>query len=233
MGIPIDRLVFTNESQGGNDERGTWAHPRVAHSFAMWCSPAFEVQVTEWIEEVRTTGGVTNRQLPASAFDLIIAQAQASKALEERVSVLEDRDRERAARESRRLAETSDRLLLSPAPTSPPPPRSLRADINTLIRNNSFGTNGLFDQRIAAENWNRLYREFRDREHFDLKRRARNSGEAPLDIAKALRVEQPLYNLAYALWPPRDLCDDPSLAKLREVANEVRQLSIFTKEVRP
>lgn len=53
MGIPILELT---EVRVGGDHSGTWAHPRVAHSFAQWCSPHFAVKVTEWIEDIRTQG---------------------------------------------------------------------------------------------------------------------------------------------------------------------------------
>lgn len=58
MGIPIDRLIEVNESQGSNEDRGTWGHPKVALRFAQWCSDEFAVQVDCWIDELLTTGKV-------------------------------------------------------------------------------------------------------------------------------------------------------------------------------
>jgi hypothetical protein len=58
MGIPIDQLIEVNESQGSNESRGTWLHPKVALRFAQWCSPQFAVQVDCWIDELITTGKV-------------------------------------------------------------------------------------------------------------------------------------------------------------------------------
>jgi len=47
--IPTTELIQT--IQGGEPIRqGTWVHPRVAIHLAMWCSPAFAVQVVSWVE---------------------------------------------------------------------------------------------------------------------------------------------------------------------------------------
>ncbi|GEM_PF-4294500 len=56
-GIPGD--VLTKITTGPNSQRGTWVHPQVAYHLAMWCSPAFAVQVTEWIHDIRTKGYAT------------------------------------------------------------------------------------------------------------------------------------------------------------------------------
>jgi hypothetical protein len=57
-GIPADQLLEVNESNGTNESRGTWLHPKVALRFAQWCSPHFAVQVDCWIDELLTTGKV-------------------------------------------------------------------------------------------------------------------------------------------------------------------------------
>lgn len=44
-GIPVVDLVETREGASG----GTYVHPQVAISLAMWISPEFEVAVTNWI----------------------------------------------------------------------------------------------------------------------------------------------------------------------------------------
>lgn len=41
-GIPVDRLVNT-KLDGANEDRGTWAHRKVAIRFAQWCSDEFAV----------------------------------------------------------------------------------------------------------------------------------------------------------------------------------------------
>ncbi|SMF90888.1 KilA-N domain-containing protein [Azospirillum oryzae] len=38
---------------------GTWGHPQVGYHFAQWCSPAFAVQVTEWIHDIKRQGYAT------------------------------------------------------------------------------------------------------------------------------------------------------------------------------
>jgi hypothetical protein len=56
--IPADQLVQVNESEGSNEQRGTWGHPKLAIRFAQWCSDEFAVQVDCWIDELMTTGKV-------------------------------------------------------------------------------------------------------------------------------------------------------------------------------
>lgn len=58
MGIPIDVLAVSVVN-GPNNQRGTWVHSHVAYHLAQWCSPAFAVQVTEWIHDIRTKGYAT------------------------------------------------------------------------------------------------------------------------------------------------------------------------------
>jgi hypothetical protein len=36
-GIPADQLLYSNESTGSNETRGTWAIKQVALKFAAWC----------------------------------------------------------------------------------------------------------------------------------------------------------------------------------------------------
>lgn len=58
LGIPRTELVQT-VSGGVATKQGTWVHPQVAYHLAQWCSPAFAVQVTEWIHDIRTKGYAT------------------------------------------------------------------------------------------------------------------------------------------------------------------------------
>lgn len=53
MGIPIDKLLCV-----GDGTTGTWGHPKAAIKFAAWCSVAFEIQVTTWIDELLQSGSV-------------------------------------------------------------------------------------------------------------------------------------------------------------------------------
>lgn len=57
-GIPANELVASkkgNPAHGG----GTWVHPKVALHLAQWCSAAFAVQVTFWLDELLTKGRVS------------------------------------------------------------------------------------------------------------------------------------------------------------------------------
>jgi KilA-N domain len=67
MGIPITSDSDGSEAllyitKGGNQEQGTWAHPKVAIRFAQWCSDEFAIQVDSWVEELLRTGTVSVNQ---------------------------------------------------------------------------------------------------------------------------------------------------------------------------
>jgi KilA-N domain len=65
-GTQIHRdLLIQTITTGPNEERGTWAHPRVAIHCAMWCSAMFAVQVTSWVEDWYAT---RRNPLVADAF---------------------------------------------------------------------------------------------------------------------------------------------------------------------
>jgi hypothetical protein len=66
-GIPLDDLI-TTDVVGANEDRGTWAHPKIAIRFAQWCSVKFAIQVDFWIDELLNTGKV---ELAPSAPQLL------------------------------------------------------------------------------------------------------------------------------------------------------------------
>jgi hypothetical protein len=61
-GIPADLLIVVNESEGSNDERGTWGHPSIAISIAGWISPEFDVWASEVLRLV-----ISNQFTPQTA----------------------------------------------------------------------------------------------------------------------------------------------------------------------
>jgi hypothetical protein len=105
IGIPIDVLV-KGTNTGPNSERGTWVHPRVAYHLGQWCSPKAAVQVTEWLEELHTTGTVSLRpqkamttnemflwqaQINVEMEQKLLAQGEQIAALQEQVTAITDR----------------------------------------------------------------------------------------------------------------------------------------------
>jgi hypothetical protein len=68
IAIPIDSLITTIGSDASPEDRGTWAHPKIAIRFAQWCSVEFAIQVDFWIDELLTTGKV---ELAPSAPQLL------------------------------------------------------------------------------------------------------------------------------------------------------------------
>ncbi len=56
--------------QGRNG--GTWAHPDIAIQFAMWCSPAFALQVSKWVRTYMTEGRLeAEESIPAHELKFI------------------------------------------------------------------------------------------------------------------------------------------------------------------
>jgi hypothetical protein len=79
MGIPIARLLCV-----GDGTTGTWGHPKLAIKFAAWCSVAFEVQVTSWIDELLTNGKV---ELEPKTKIQMLAEIAQQMAEQERVQI--------------------------------------------------------------------------------------------------------------------------------------------------
>jgi hypothetical protein len=93
-GIPVHehiQVVMGAPETGG----GSWAHPRIAHHFAMWCSPEFAVKVTGWVEEIRTTGFATSGAMDAGPMgrllDAVVRMLDRLEAIERRLDGREER----------------------------------------------------------------------------------------------------------------------------------------------
>ena len=67
MGIP--RVDLVSVQLGGNGERHTWVHRKVAIHLAQWISPDFAVWVTDLVERY-VTGQVTTEQSRAAAQEI-------------------------------------------------------------------------------------------------------------------------------------------------------------------
>lgn len=63
-GIPADQLIEVNESEGSNDNRGTFAHPHLSLDFAQWCNVQLKIQCLKWLDELLTTGKVELEPTP-------------------------------------------------------------------------------------------------------------------------------------------------------------------------
>jgi hypothetical protein len=94
-----------------------------------------------------------------------------------------------------RAAEAGAELKALPPATKEPEERSLRANLNTLVRAYCHANN--VSHPTA---WGSLYREFRDRYHVDLKIRAANGTCKPLDVAQSLGLLEDLYAVAETLF---------------------------------
>ena len=55
----LQTVELIKHNSGGNGERHTWVHPRVAIiNIAQWISPQFDVKVSGWVYEIMMTGKV-------------------------------------------------------------------------------------------------------------------------------------------------------------------------------
>jgi len=132
---------------------------------------------------------LAEQQAPTSA-QVALALAQALVEHERRLNEVTARV---AAIEARQQ-EAEQQLQALPEPTAPPADITKRALLNRLIRAYAIET-GVPVNVL----WNRLYLEFRDRYHVDLKARATHR-KATLDVAEELGHIETLYNLACHLF---------------------------------
>lgn len=98
-GIPVLSLIQAKNG-GASGEHGTWIHPRVASHFAMWLSPKFAVQVTDWIDrymrgDISLVADVVARhdQVHGMQSNVVIESKEIDDPFDEKESVLIKRRR--------------------------------------------------------------------------------------------------------------------------------------------
>lgn len=123
---------------------------------------------------------------------LLLQQAQLLVAMEDRLASVE----QTVEQMHQRQQNAARALLALPEPEGLPMPRTLRSHLVARMRGAAEAT-GLPHNDL----WNKLYIEFRDRYHVDLKARAKNGDKKPLDVAEEMRLMTALYDLACFLWP--------------------------------
>ncbi len=65
-------ITITSGIKGQRGGGGTWAHPDIAIQFAMWCSPAFALQVSKWVRTYMTEGRLeAEESIPAHELKFI------------------------------------------------------------------------------------------------------------------------------------------------------------------
>jgi hypothetical protein len=50
VGIPTSQMIQI--TKGNTENRGTYAHRKIAIAFATWCSPEFFAVVIDWVEDI-------------------------------------------------------------------------------------------------------------------------------------------------------------------------------------
>lgn len=170
-------LLKINTNQIENEER----RQRIIR-FQRWAA--------EVLGEVVETGTYIAPGAAPSQAQLALVMAQALVEHERRLNEVAARV---AAIEARQQ-EAEQQLQALPEPTAPPADITKRALLNRLIRAYAIQT-GVPVNVV----WDRLYMEFRDRYHIDLKARATHR-KGPLDVAEELGHIETLYNLACHLF---------------------------------
>jgi len=136
--------------------------------------------------------------------DILLQALQSLVEKEKKIAALEQGHSQLAGRVDtieRRAQEATGQLLALPLPDESVIGLSTRAKVVRVVRVYCRESGVAY-----PEAWGCLYREFRDRYHVDLVRRARNEGSSPLDVAEDLEAEGyicllgDLYAVAYDLF---------------------------------
>lgn len=143
----------------------------------------------EVLPSIRKTGGyqvkpMTTAEALLASAKILVEHEHQIQALQTRVQVIEDR------------AEEAEQALADlPEPLIHPADLTTRAKVNRMVRDycHRWGKN-------HREAWGWLYREFRDRYHFDLVERAKHRGLKPLEMAELLGQLENLYAIAYQIF---------------------------------
>lgn len=90
-GIPASGLITIIKGGNNKTAQGSWIHPKLAIHFAMWCSPSFALQVSNWILELGLTGRVELGKEKSSA-ELVKLQKQLFVITTEKQKLLVDKE---------------------------------------------------------------------------------------------------------------------------------------------
>jgi hypothetical protein len=115
MVIPIDQILVSNESQGTNEQRGTWAIEDVAIKFAAWCSIPFEIWMIQQIKTLMSEGSVSleTKQTPQTyieALKALVAVEEEKERLKKEAELMELEKKELES-ENERQSEIIDELF--------------------------------------------------------------------------------------------------------------------------
>ena len=143
----------------------------------------------EVLPAIRKTGTYSVKSL--SPAEMLLSQAQVLVDHERQIQTLQTRVE---AIETR--TEVALQSLTSlPTPDVHPADLSTRAKVNRIVRDHCYSSG--IEHREA---WVSLYREFRDRYHFDLVERAKHRGLKALEVAELEGQLENLYAVAYAIF---------------------------------
>jgi len=126
-----------------------------------------------------------------SMEDMMIAQLQNMKAVKEQVNLIEDKINEIKSNQF----EAVEDIKRLPEPIEQIDPTTTRKNITRLIRSYCLNSSSSFQQA-----YNDLYTEVKYRLSKDLKKRSKNAGNKPLDIAEELGLIEQVYSLALELF---------------------------------
>ena len=184
--VKVQGPLIMQVDGGPNEERGTYAHRRIALHCAAWISAEFEQWVYEKIEELATRGRVEFFVSP-TPLQALRQTLEAMELQERRMATVEARVDEIVAVRDRATAE----LRHVERADQPAPPLTTRDRVNRLVR--AFCKANGADH---SDTWTRLYRELFYRCDFNAQVRARNSGRRALDEVDAAGLMPDLFAVA-------------------------------------
>lgn len=150
----------------------------------------------EVLPAIRKTGSYSIQ--PQTPAELLLQSVQMLVEQERRIAQQQaqlNQNTQAIAQIQQTQQDAQQHLNALPPATVKVPPKTTRALISETVRGFSMQTGTNF-----RDNWNQLYREFRQRYHIDLVIRATNANKRPLDIAEELGMLEELYALAVELF---------------------------------
>jgi len=185
-------------SESGNNPQGG----RPAKEYLLTLDMAKELAMVErnekgkqarqyFLECERKVKSAMVTQKPMSSLEILVAQSQALLDQDRKIEALATKvDAITAARE-----QSIKTLEAMPEAEVSVPSVTTRLFVNRVVREYCLANDYGF-----PDAWNRLFLEFRDRYHVDLKARATHAKAKPLDIAEEEELMDELYALALSLF---------------------------------
>ena len=164
----------------------------IAKKFDKWLRSVVIPSIRE--KGYYSTKPLTSAEMLLAAAEELVKHERQLKDHEERISMIEEQQRD-----------AMDALMDVEFADEEPDEKTLRAKINQLVRAYCLATGTEYQ-----ELWNRIYTDFKYRYHIDLKKRAKNRGLKPIDLADQLGGMSELFKVASQICRDQDLVPTPT-----------------------